>query len=177
MSNIRIIDYKPEDQPYFEKFNREWIEEMFEIEPLDEWVLTNPHEAILQPGGAILMATYNGVIAGTVGLRKTTEAEFEFTKMAVDKNFRRKGIAEALSFASFRKAKDLGAKQIILYSNKRNAGAVLLYEKIGFKRQEVEEGIYKRADVKMIISIEDAIRVADVQYNPANKISYEHQND
>lgn len=177
MSNIRIIDYRPEDQPYFEKFNRDWIEEMFEIEPLDEWVLTNPHEAILQPGGAILMAAYNGVIAGTVGLRKKTEAEFEFTKMAVDKNFRRKGIAEALSFASFRKAKDLGAKQIILYSNKRNAGAVLLYEKIGFKHQEVEEGIYKRADVKMIISIEDAIRVADVQYHPANKISYEHQND
>jgi ribosomal protein S18 acetylase RimI-like enzyme len=177
MSNIKIIDYRPEHQPYFEKFNREWIEEMFEIEPLDEWVLTNPHEAILKPGGAILMATYNDIVAGTVGLRKTAEGEFEFTKMAVDKNYRRKGIAEALSFASFRKAKDLGAKQVILYSNKRNAGAVLLYEKIGFKHLEVEEGIYKRADVKMIISIEDAIQVANAHYNRSNNFSYEHQND
>jgi ribosomal protein S18 acetylase RimI-like enzyme len=177
MNKIKIIDYRPEHKPYFEKFNRAWIEEMFEMEPLDEWVLTNPDEAILKPGGAILMATYDDMIAGTVGLRKTADAIFEFTKMAVDKNFRRKGIAEELSFASFKKAKEVGATQIILYSNKRNAGAILLYEKIGFKHLDVEEGVYKRADVKMAISIEDAIRAANDHYNRINKYSYEHLKD
>ena len=161
MSEIKIIDYRPEHQQYFEKFNRAWIEELFEMEPMDEWVLTNPDQAILEPGGAILMAEYDGVVAGTVGLRKVDEYSYEFTKMAVDKNFRRRSIAEAITYASFRKAKALGARKIILYSNKLNAGAIKLYEKIGFRHVEVENTVYKRANVKMVIDIETAIRLAD----------------
>lgn len=157
MSTIRIIDYHPRHQPYFERLNREWIEEMFHMEPVDEWVLTNPEKAIIEPGGAILMAEYDGAIAGTVGLRKVDESCYEFTKMAVDKNYRRKGIAEAISYASFNKAKSLGAKQVILYSNTKNAGAIKLYEKIGFQHVEVEAGVYERANVKMIIDIEVAV--------------------
>jgi ribosomal protein S18 acetylase RimI-like enzyme len=153
MNRIAILDYKPEHQPFFEKFNRAWIEEMFEMEPLDEWVVTHPDEAIIEPGGAILMAAYDGVVAGTVALRKLDDKTFEFTKMAVDNNFRRLGIAEQLSYASFEKAKELGATRVILYSNKKNAGAVRLYEKIGFKHLPVENDIYKRANVKMEYSL------------------------
>jgi ribosomal protein S18 acetylase RimI-like enzyme len=147
-------------QLYFDEFNRRWIEEMFEMEPVDEWVLTNPEKAILEPGGAILMAEYDGTIAGTVGLRKVDDDSYEFTKMAVDTGYRRLGIAEALSYASFKKAKELGAKNVILYSNKKNAGAIKLYEKIGFRHVEVEQGVYKRADVKMVIDIETAVLAA-----------------
>lgn len=161
MSLIRIIDYLPEHQPYFEKFNREWIEEFFEMEPMDEWVLTNPDESILKPGGAILMGEYDGVIAGTGGLRKVDAYCYEFTKMAVDKNFRNKGIANAICYASFRKAKNLGAKKIILYSNTKQAVAVRMYEKIGFRHIEVENDVYKRANVKMTIDMDVAIQLAD----------------
>ena len=161
MSAIKIIDYRPEYQPFFEAFNRVWIEELFQMEPVDEWVLTNPDKAILSTGGAILMATYDGIIAGTVGLRKVDDATFEFTKMAVDVNFRRKGIAEAISYASFFKAKELGATAVILYSNTKNAAAIKLYEKIGFRHIEVENGVYKRANVKMIIDIEAAVNAAE----------------
>ena len=160
MSEIKIVDYRPEHQSYFEAFNRIWIEELFEMEPVDEWVLTNPEQAILQPGGAILMAEYNEVPAGTVGLRKVDDETFEFTKMAVDKNYRRLGIAEAISYASFKKAKALGAKNVILYSNTKNAGAIKLYEKIGFRHVEVEPGVYKRANVKMVINIHEAVYAA-----------------
>lgn len=160
MSEIKIVDYHPEHQSYFEAFNRVWIEELFEMEPVDEWVLTNPEQAILQTGGAILMAEYNGVPAGTVGLRKVDNETWEFTKMAVDENFRRLGIAEAISYASFMKAKSLGAKKVILYSNTKNAGAIKLYEKIGFEHVEVEPGVYKRANVKMVIDIDVAVRTA-----------------
>jgi len=160
MNEIKIVNYGSHHQPYFEAFNRAWIEDLFEMEPVDEWVLSNPEKAILEPGGAILMAEYNGVPAGTVGLRKVENDAYEFTKMAVDKQFRRLGIAEALSFASFNKAKTLGAKQVILYSNKLNAGAIKLYEKIGFRHVEVEQCVYKRANVKMVISIEDAVSAA-----------------
>lgn len=153
MNPIKIIDYRPEHQPYFDKFNRKWIQELFEMEPVDEWVLTNPSKAILETGGAILMAEYLGNIAGTVGLRKMDEHTFEFTKMAVDENFRRRGIAEALSYASFEKAKEMGAKKVILYSNTLNAAAIKLYEKLGFVHVPVENDVYERANVKMEIEL------------------------
>ena len=153
MNTIKILDYLPVHQPYFDRFNRECIEELFEMQPVDEWVLTNPDKAILETGGVILMAEYNGVIAGTVGLRKIEDGVYEFTKMAVDKSFRRKGIAEALTYASIDKAVELKAHKIILYSNKLNAGAIKLYEKVGFRHIEVEQGVYKRANVKMEMEI------------------------
>src|SRR5436309_3369718 len=106
MNRISIVDYQPYHQPYFEKFNRQWIEELFVMEPVDEFVLMNPGIAILDGGGAILMARWDENIAGTVALRKVDEVTYEFTKMAVDINFRRKGVAEALSYASFKKAKE-----------------------------------------------------------------------
>ncbi|MEO6491027.1 MAG: GNAT family N-acetyltransferase [Ferruginibacter sp.] len=160
MNPVTIVDYQRKHQPYFERFNRQWIEELFTMEPVDEFVLRNPEVAILEPGGAILMALYDGVIAGTVGLRKVDDENYEFTKMAVDMNYRRKGIAEAISYASFDKAKSLGATKVILYSNTKNAAAVKLYEKLGFVHVEVEQGVYERANVKMIITIENAVKAA-----------------
>jgi len=169
MNNIIIVEYNSSHQPYFEKFNREWIEKYFEMEPLDEFVLTNPDEAILKPGGAILMAEYDGEIAGTVALRKIDDQTYEFTKMAVDERFRRRGIAERLCYASFDKAKELGAATIILYSNTKNAAAILMYEKIGFRHLKVEPGVYKRANVKMVIDIDEAMQ--PVTFNPLFKES------
>ncbi len=163
--HITIIDYKPEHQPYFEAFNRQWIEAIFVMEPLDEYVLTHPGPAILEKGGAILMGLYDGQVAGTVGLRNLSTGVYEFTKMAVGIEFRRKGIAEALSYASFIKAANLNANQVILYSNKKNAEAIKLYEKIGFKHIEVEKGVYERADVKMVIDVEVILPVAKAYFD------------
>lgn len=158
MNEIKIIEYEPQHQPYFEKFNRQWIEEYFEMEALDEFVLINPEETILGNGGVILMALYNGEVAGTVALRKVNNTTCEFTKMAVDKNFRRLGIGEALSQASFQKAGDIGFTKIILYSNTKNVAAIKLYQKLGFKHVEVETNVYKRANVKMIIELKGTVQ-------------------
>lgn len=165
MESIKIIDYRPEHQAYFERFNRAWIEKYFVMEPVDEFVLSNPDEALLKPGGAILMATCDGEIAGTVALRKVSDSTFEFTKMAVDEKFRRKGIAEALSLASFKKAKQLGAETVILYSNSILTGAIRLYEKIGFKHIPVNNTEYKRSDVKMQIEISE---IVESTFEPLN---------
>jgi ribosomal protein S18 acetylase RimI-like enzyme len=153
MRAIKIVDYKPVHQQYFEKFNRYWIEKYFVMEPVDEFVLTNPEEALLKPGGAILMAEFDGEVAGTVALRKIDDSTYEFTKMAVDNKFQRKGIAEALSNASFKKAKALGANKVILYSNSVLTPAIRLYEKLGFIHVPVINTEYKRSDVKMEILV------------------------
>jgi ribosomal protein S18 acetylase RimI-like enzyme len=165
MEPIKIVDYQPYHQPWFEAFNRAWIEKLFVMEPVDEWILTNPGKAILETGGAILMAEYNGILAGTVALRKVDDKTYEFAKMAVDENFRRLGIAEALSYSSFEKAKELGATAVILYSNTKNAEAIKLYEKIGFHHVPVEPGVYERANVKMVIDIPEVINRKGFVYN------------
>jgi N-acetylglutamate synthase-like GNAT family acetyltransferase len=165
MNSIRIIDYLPEHQRSFEMLNRTWIEKFFEMEPSDIEVLSMPDQFIIDNGGAILMAEYDGTIAGTVALKKVNEKTFEFTKMAVDENFRRKGIAEQLSYASFLKAKQLGAENVILYSNSILKGAIILYEKLGFIHQPVTDSAYKRSDVKMKINIADAVRKANHFFN------------
>jgi ribosomal protein S18 acetylase RimI-like enzyme len=116
------------------------------------------------------MAEYDGVPAGTVALRKVAPDVYEFTKMAVDSNYRRRGIAEAISYASFLKAKELNASKVILYSNKLNAGAIKLYEKIGFRHLEVEPGVYKRANVKMEIEIDEAVKAALQYRNNLEKV-------
>lgn len=160
MSQIEIVDYRPEYQVFFESFNKAWISEYYEIEDVDRFVLEQPEEAIIRGGGAILMALYEGQAAGTVALRKLDEQSFEFTKMAVDQAYRRKGIGEALCYASFEKGRELGARRIILYSNTLQAAAIRLYEKIGFEHLEVEPGTYKRANVKMQILLEKIYKPA-----------------
>lgn len=153
---IELLHFKPEHQPYFESLNRVWIEDWFTMEEVDEWVLKNPEQAILKNGGAIVMATCNGEMAGTAGLRKIEDGKYEFTKMAVDQRFRRRGIARKICLACFKIALEKNATEILLYSNTKNANAILMYENLGFEHLPVEKGVYERANVKMRISIEKA---------------------
>jgi ribosomal protein S18 acetylase RimI-like enzyme len=150
MEHITIVDYRPEHQPAFEGLNRSWIEKYFRMEERDVFTLTKPDESILNPGGSILMALYDGTVAGTVALRKIDDETFELTKMAVDENFRRKGIAEALGQASLEKAARNGAKKVILFSHSSLEGAITLYLKLGFHHLLMEGSEYRRADVKMV---------------------------
>lgn len=154
MSLIHIIDYKAEHGFHFARLNKAWIEKYFVLEELDKWVLNNPQEAILAKGGAILMATYDGVVAGTVALIRVNAEEYEFSKMAVDAAFQRRGIAEALSHAAFEKARGLGAKKVSLYSQTDLAPAILLYRKLGFVEVPMDHQLYKRANIKMEILLE-----------------------
>lgn len=132
-ADTEIVDYKPEHQPYFEKFNTTWIEEFFEMETLDKYVLQHPEEALISKGGAILMALYKNEVAGTAALRYLGSDQYEFTKLAVEPAFRRKGIGEALTYAAIGKAKQLNAKKLVLYSNTKQEAAINMYRKMGLK--------------------------------------------
>jgi branched-chain amino acid aminotransferase len=167
---VTILEYEPVHQPYFELLNRSWFTPHFGMapEPIDEFVLTQPEIAILSHGGAILMASYDDEIAGTVALKKTDSHTFEFTKMAVREEFRGKGIGAALSKAAIGKARSLGAKRIILYSHSSLKAAVHLYRKLGFREITLEPGTYARSrcDMKMELWLEtDPINHA---YNTTN---------
>jgi GNAT superfamily N-acetyltransferase len=149
---ITILDYEPKDQPWFEKFNRAWIEQFFVMEDIDVQVLQHPDQYILAKGGSILMAYVDNEVAGTVALKKSSEGVYEFTKMAVDDMFRGKGVGKELALAAIEKAKRLGALKIILYSSSKLQPALTLYKKLGFVNIPVD-GPYKRSDVKMELII------------------------
>ena len=152
---ITIRNFSENDQPHFEALNRNWIETYFWMEAFDEWVLTQPYKAILEPGGAILIAEYDGKVAGTVALRKINGDTYEFTKMAVDPAFQRKGIAASLSNAAFNTVRQLGGNHVILYSQTGLSAAIRLYRRLGFKEIPLDAGtLYKRSDIKMEIYLD-----------------------
>src|SRR5205823_5846669 len=138
--HIEIIEYEEKHQPHFERLNRHWIETWFWLEDIDLFVLQHPQEAILDKKGYILMALFDGKVAGTVALKKVNDEVYEFTKMAVDPAFQRKGIAEKLSYAAIEKALKAGATSIILYSQTSLAPAISLYRKLGFEEVPLEPG-------------------------------------
>lgn len=151
-SVIEIVAYQPEYQPWFEKLNRDWIEKFFWMEPLDFEVLQNPETQILKSGGFLFMALYQKEVAGTVALKFVEPGVYEFTKMAVDERFRGKKVGEILSNVAIVKAKENGAKKIILYSNTKLNAAINLYRKLGFIEIPLD-GPYKRSDIKMELKL------------------------
>jgi ribosomal protein S18 acetylase RimI-like enzyme len=147
-TSLKITDYKPEYQPWFEKLNRDWIEKYFWMEPIDVQVLQHPDEHIIKKGGQILIAKADQQVVGVVALKFVTESVYEFTKMAVDEKYRGLKIGETLTHSAIEKARTLNAKKIILYSSTKLKPAISLYRKIGFVEIPVD-GPYKRSDIKM----------------------------
>ena len=149
MKDFQIIDYRPEYQPYFERLNKAWLEEYFTVEPIDEWVLGQPEEAILQEGGRIYFAQYEGKIIGTMALKVAGPGVLELTKMAVDKPCQGLGAGKFLCQTAIRKAGELGAHKLLLYSQTSLAPATGIYRSLGFVEVPLEPGKYARADIKM----------------------------
>ncbi|HEV7330185.1 MAG TPA: GNAT family N-acetyltransferase [Flavisolibacter sp.] len=147
---ITIVHYRPELQIHFERLNRAWILQSFHLEPVDEWVLAKPEEAIIKNGGSVLFARKGEQVIGTVGIKRVNEDTFEMTKMAVDERFRGAGAGKRLIAAAIQEASRRAAHRLILYSNTRaNATAIHLYRKLGFAEIPLESGVYERADIKM----------------------------
>jgi ribosomal protein S18 acetylase RimI-like enzyme len=152
-----ILEYEPAHQPYFEQLYRSWFTRHFRMEPeaVDEFVLKYPEKAILEKGGAILVALQEDRIAGFVALKKVGGDTHELTKMIIGEEYRGKGLGEALCKAAIGKARNLGIRRVVLYSHSSLGSAINLYRKLGFTEVPLEPGIYSsfRCDIKMEIPI------------------------
>jgi N-acetylglutamate synthase-like GNAT family acetyltransferase len=145
---LKIINYEQHHQLWFEKLNRAWIEQYFWMEPIDFDVLQHPDKHIIETGGHILMAQLGNEIIGTVALKFVEPGVYEFTKMAVDENFRGQKAGLKLSLGAIDKARELQAHKIILYSNTVLNTAIQLYKRLGFIEVPLD-GPYKRSNIKM----------------------------
>lgn len=149
MTEVEIIDYQPVYQFSFERLNKAWLEEYFTVEPIDSYVLEQPEEAILKPGGIIILARYDDKIIGTVALKVIEPGVYEMTKMAVDKAYQGIGAGKKLCAAAIDRAKTIKAKRLLLYTTSVLETAISIYRKQGFVEIPLEPGVYKRANVKM----------------------------
>ncbi|HEU4552301.1 MAG TPA: bifunctional helix-turn-helix transcriptional regulator/GNAT family N-acetyltransferase [Chitinophaga sp.] len=146
---VQIVDYQPEHAAAFRQLNEEWITTYFKMEAADYKALDHPKEYILDKGGHILMAIYEGQPVGTCALIKMDNDTYELAKMAVSPEARGKNIGWLLGQACIELARRTGATRLYLESNTILKPAISLYHKLGFKKITGPPSPYERANIQM----------------------------
>ena len=152
---VKIVDYTPAYAKAFKELNKEWISTYFKMEPTDFKSLENPKGYILDKGGAILVALYEGEPVGVCALIKMNHPEYsyELAKMAVSPKAQGKNIGYLLGKAILKKAKALGGSSVYLESNTILKPAISLYYKLGFQKTFGEPSPYERCNIQMAVKL------------------------
>jgi len=156
---VEIVDYRPAYKKWFRRLNLEWLEELLEVEPADERLLSDPNGQIIRKGGHILFALKRDVVVGTVALIRLDERTFELAKMAVTARARGQGIGRVLAEAALDRAREMGATSVVLHTVPKLVAAGRLYESLGFvvdPAGEHEETGFARKTILMVLELDDA---------------------
>lgn len=148
---VRIESYQPQWRHHFYELNAAWLRQYFEIEPIDQRVLSDPEREILADGGAVYFALLGDEVVGTCALKHHGHGDFELTKMAVSPARRRLGIGQKLVEVALAHFEARNGRELFLESNSQLQPALRLYERMGFVRQVMKaDSEYARADIYMI---------------------------
>ncbi|NNC70376.1 MAG: GNAT family N-acetyltransferase [Flavobacteriaceae bacterium] len=133
--------------------NLAWLKKYFYVEDHDHEVLNNSRTYILDNGGYIFFALYQGDVAGTVALMNEEEG-YELSKMAVEPKYQGKKIGQKLMEHCIEFAKEHGWNELLLYSNTKLENAIYIYRKFGFKEVSLQEDSpYDRSNIKMVLKL------------------------
>lgn len=113
------------------------------------WSAHSFEDAAMTKENIYLVCECNGVIAGYCGLW-TVLGEGNITNMAVDKEYRKKGIGEALMKEMEKRGRQKDVDIFFLEVRQSNAAARRLYNKMGYKEIGTRKRFYERP-------VEDAI--------------------
>jgi GNAT superfamily N-acetyltransferase len=175
-STVTIADMStPEDATAFRTLNEAWITRFFALEDEDRRLLEHPETHVIAPGGVVLVARLSDpdgsdgrsrdVVIGCVGLARLAPGDhgtsgedgvYELIKMAVSPDHQGHGTGRRLIAAAIDRARAIGARRIVLESNRQLGSAVHLYEAMGFRHlepHEIEPSPYVRADVAMRLDL------------------------
>ncbi|MGJ8664016.1 MAG: GNAT family N-acetyltransferase [Marinicella sp.] len=129
--------------------NEEWLKKFFQIEPIDEKVLSNPNKIITE-GGQIIYAKAEQKIVGCVALKHHGDGLIELTKMAVTANFQAQGIGAILMTSCIKEFKRLAGNKLYLETHSSLKPAIKLYERFGFvSKPHPFQSEYQRSDYYM----------------------------
>jgi GNAT superfamily N-acetyltransferase len=150
--DIEIVPFRAGLSLAFASLNRAWIEQLFRIEDADLKVLTDPETAIIKPGGQIFFAMRGAEAVGTVAVVRKGADTCELAKMAVTPAWQGRGVGERLGHAAIAWARASSAAVLFLETNSALAGAIRLYERLGFRHAAPPSpSEYARSDVYMEI--------------------------
>lgn len=151
---VEVVEFEPCHGADFRRLNVEWLEQYFQVEPVDLEVLDAPLEKIIDRGGAIFMARSGDEFVGTCALKHEGDGVYELTKMGVTGRRRGGGIGAALLEAAIDRFVMLGGRTLYLETNRILEPAIRLYERFGFVDQGFRKpgSVYERSNVYMIWS-------------------------
>lgn len=153
---MKIVPYEPCHQPAFKSLNEEWISNYWKMEELDYKVLDHPQEFILDRGGFIFVALFDGAPVGVCALRKPDfpAGVYELTKLAVSPRMQGRKIGITLCEAAIARAVDMGSTKIFLESNTMLEPAIALYRRLGFREVPAFHSEYERCNIQMELKLE-----------------------
>ncbi|MDC6365119.1 MULTISPECIES: GNAT family N-acetyltransferase [Flavobacteriaceae] len=157
-NSLKIVPFSSEYGEAFKSLNEEWIVKYFKMEEMDRVSLNNPKEYILDKGGYIAVALFNGEAIGVCALIPSNRDEFDFelAKMGVSPKAQGKGIGKLLGEHIIDKAREMGATRIFLESNRVLKPALGLYRKLGFVEIVGATSPYERSDIQMELVIDNS---------------------
>jgi ribosomal protein S18 acetylase RimI-like enzyme len=95
-----------------------------------------PYRRYDKPEGNFLLALYDGMAAGCVGMKKLNDDSCEMKRMYVNPKFRGLKVGEKLCAEIIERAKNIGYKKMVLDTNDVMKSAINLYLKFSFKETE-----------------------------------------
>ena len=152
MKSLDIVTFQKKYKADFERLNREWIEEYFQMEEEDFYTLQNPESHVIEKNGEIFFALYNETVIGTAAMIPFSESVFELAKMSVMRDFQGRGVGKILLKKCIQFAQKRKANEIFLFTNDVLKPALNLYLSCGFKiTDEYDDERYERGNTKMTI--------------------------
>ena len=107
----------------------------------DAWTEKMLRDTMASPYSWTVLAEEDGKVCGYACLMTLFETA-ELLNIAVDSEFRRRGIADLLMKALHDKATELSAERVMLEVRKSNLPAIGLYVKHGYQKIAVRKGYY-----------------------------------
>jgi DNA-binding MarR family transcriptional regulator/GNAT superfamily N-acetyltransferase len=134
---VEIIEHRPALAGHFHRLNDDLLREDLGIEVDGGERLHRPDTEIINRGGVILYTRVAGRIVGTLALVRLSARRFELATIAVEKGERGKGLGSVLLSAGIERARELGARTLVLETHAAHSAALHLYRKHGFERKPV----------------------------------------
>ena len=154
--SVRILPFEPKYAAAFQALNLRWLEAYFYVEDKDRELLEECEANIIDKGGFIFLAEYEGHIAGCFALIRLADGVYELGKMAVDPNYQGLKIGQQLMQYAINLGRSENWEKIILYSHTKLESAIYIYRKSGFREIEMEPHTpYARSNIKMELELND----------------------
>lgn len=141
------------------KIRKANINDLKEIYRIEKESFPDPYpygllKAFLFHPGVYLVAIVEEKIVGyCIGIIRNEDIG-HIISIAVDKNYRRRGIGTILLRNTINELMKLGARKIRIEVRESNIAAIKLYEKIGFREKEKIYGYYSDGETAIVMFLE-----------------------